>query len=315
MHHYLRLFVIAFFMLLLVPSQGQQTKLFSHYYWNEQHYNPAYVGSKDLLHVQVLDRIQWVGIDGAPNTFSAAVHTPLPKDNIALGINFYNDRIGALSSNGVSVQYAYRIKFKEGRYKLSLGAQAGAEFRNLNTVKLHTEDGFPDMIDPLDFEKSWNPIIGAGVYFYGEQFSVGLGIPQLLPASAFKSEKWGFKPSMEVNLSAAYQFNISNDFRLLPTTTVKVLKNQKSQAEFNLNAILYDRFMAGLGVRTEKSLIFMGQYMHEFGQNKKLSIGYAYDLSWKALRPHNSGSHEVFVSFGMPLPKAAFVDYKSPRYF
>lgn len=305
-------------MLMLFPfvtMEAQQSSLFSHYYWNEQFYNPAYAGSKDLLHAQVLNRLQWVGMEGAPNTISASVHSPLKKENIALGVNFYNDRIGAISSNGISVQYAYRLKFKEGKYTLSMGVQGGAEFRNVNASKLRTDDGLPDVIHPLDFEKSWMPMFGAGAYLYGENFSIGFGVPQLLPKSIFKGEKWGMEPVTEYFVSGAYQWNIQENFRLLPTVSLKFLPHQPTQAEINLNGIFYDKFLAGLGVRTDKSMIFMGQYMHTFDKGKKLNVGYAYDMSWKALRTTNSGSHEIFVSFGMPVAKSSSTIYKSPRYF
>lgn len=307
--------VVVLLLLNVVETKGQQASLFSHYYWNEQFYNPAYAGSKEVLHAQVLNRLQWVGMNGAPNTLSASVHTPLKKDNIAVGVNFYNDRIGALVTNGVTGQYAYRLKFKDDKYTLSLGVQAGAEFRNLQSSKLTTDDGLPDILNPLDFEKSWLPIFGAGAYFYGENFSVGFGVPQLLPKSIFKDDKWGIEPNLQYFISGAYQWNISDDFRLLPTTTIRIQTNQPTQAEFNVNGIFYDKFMAGVGVRTDKSAIVMGQYMHEFGEKKKLNIGYSYDLSWKALRTANSGSHEIMISFGMPVFKSSSMSYKSPRYF
>lgn len=308
-----------FVWMLLLPIfsvEAQQSALFSHYYWNEQFYNPAYAGSKEMLHVQALNRLQWVGMEGAPNTISASVHSPLKKDNIALGVNFYNDRIGALSTNGVSVQYAYRLKFKEGKYTLSMGVQGGAEFRNLQAAKLNTDDGMPDVVSPGEFQKSWMPVFGAGAYFYGENFSIGFGVPQLLPKTIFKGEKWGMEPVIQYFISGAYQWNIQENFRLLPTVSVKVLPHQPTQAEIDLNGIFYDKVLLGLGVRTDKSMIFLGQYMHTFDKGKKLNIGYAYDLSWKALRATNSGSHEIFVSFGMPFSKStsSFI-YKNPRYF
>ncbi|MCZ2394088.1 MAG: PorP/SprF family type IX secretion system membrane protein [Chitinophagales bacterium] len=294
---------------------AQQLPLFTHYYWNEQNYNPAYIGSKEIFHAQVLNRLQWVGMNGAPNTFNAAIHTPLSKDNIALGVNFYNDRIGILSNNGISVQYAYRLKFKD-KYTLSLGIQAGAEFRHFQSSKINTDDGIPDHLNINNFEKSWMPHIGTGVYFYGQNFSIGLGIPQLLPKGVFKDEKWGIQPAIQYFISGAYQWNIQDNFRLLPTTTIRVLPSQPLQAEFSVNAILYDQFMVGTGVRTDKTTSFLVQYMPTFDHGeKKLNIGYSYDLSWKALRTANSGSHELMISFGMQVFKPSNIIYKSPRYF
>ena len=312
---FLRSIWIALLTTFALQAYSQQSSLFSHYYWNEQFYNPAYVGSKEVLHAQVINRIQWVGMEGAPSTLNASVHTPLKKDNIAIGINYYNDRIGALMNNGITAQYAYRLKFKE-KYTLSIGVNAGAEFRNVQSSKLTTEDGLPDMIQPNEFEKSWMPIFGTGAYFYGENFSIGFGAPQIIPSSLFKDPKWGFKPTQQYFLSGAYQWNINSNFRLLPTTTIRIAPSEPTQAEFTVNGIFYDKFLGGMGVRTDKSLIFLAQYMHSFNKgDKKLNIGYSYDLSWKALRTTNSGSHEIFLSFDMPVFKPTSIIYKSPRYF
>ena len=313
-HNKMKYILTLWCFIVLIPIYGQQSSLFSHYYWNEQYYNPAYVGSKEMLHIQAIERLQWLGMEGAPKTFNFSAHSPLNKDNIALGVNFYNDKIGALSTNGFTTQYAYRLKFKEAKYTLSLGLQAGVEFRNLQSSKLTTDDGMPDPIDPAGFEKSWLPIVGAGAYFYGENFSVGLGVPQLLPKSTFKSEKWGIKPVFQYLISGAYQWNLRDNFRLLPTTTYRIIQAEPDQAEFNLNGILYDRAILGMGVRTDKSTIFMAQFIQPIGKNK-LNIGYAYDLSWKPLRTTNSGSHEIMISFDMQTRKQPNIIYKSPRYF
>jgi type IX secretion system PorP/SprF family membrane protein len=312
---FLRSILIALLTTMAVQSYSQTSSLFSHYYWNEQFYNPAYVGSKEVMHAQVIDRLQWVGMEGAPKTLNLSVHTPLKKENIAVGINYYNDRIGALMTNGITAQYAYRLKFKE-KYTLSFGVNGGAEFRSVQSSKLTTDDGMPDIIQPGEFEKSWMPIFGAGVYFYGENFSIGLGAPQILPSSIFKDPKWGFKPTQQYFISGSYQWNINNDFRLLPTATIRIAQAEPTQAEFTVNGIFLDKFLGGLGVRTDKSVIFLAQYMHSFSKgNKKLNIGYSYDLSWKALRPSNSGSHEIVLSFDMPVFKTTSIIYKSPRYF
>ncbi|MCO5247973.1 MAG: type IX secretion system membrane protein PorP/SprF [Chitinophagales bacterium] len=313
-HHY-SILIVLFVLLLTTHVLAQQSSLFSHYYWNEQFYNPAYVGSKDMLHIQALNRFQWVGMDGAPQTFNFAAHSPLKNDNIALGIHFYNDRIGALGTNGIVGQYAYRLKFKEDKYKLSLGIQTGAEYRNLKGSKLITDDGMPDAIDPSKFEKDWMWMFGAGAYFYGDNFSVGFGVPQLLPKSLFKNKLGRVEPEMQYFISGAYQWNINSTVKLLPTATLRIMHQEPTQLEVTATAILYDQFQLGIGGRTGKTMIFMGQYMHEFEKGiKRLNVGYSFDKSIGKVGTINKGSHEIFLSFDIPVPNQDKL-YKSPRYF
>ena len=294
---------------------AQQSSLFSHYYWNEQYYNPAYAGSKDMLHIRALNRFQWVGLEGTPQTFNAAVHSPLRNENIALGLNFYNDRIGAINKNGVIGQYAYRLKFKEDKYKLSLGVQTGFEYKGFKRSKLHSDD-LSDVVESSKFEKEWSWILGAGAYFYGSNFSVGFGVPQILPNSLFKGNNGKLESELQYFISGAYQTNINEILRILPTATLRIMHREPIQFEMTASAILYDKFQIGLGGRSDKTLIFLGQYMHSFDKGiQRLNIGYSYDKNLGLISQTNKGSHEIFISFDLPQPKQDTKVYKSPRYF
>lgn len=320
----LKLSVRIFILALIVISGAnsvvaQQQLLFSHYYWNEQLYNPAYAGSKDALHVQGIYRNQWTGIEGAPSSIAAAIHSPLKNEKFALGLSLFSDKIGAMGTNGFNLQYAYRLSIAS-KYKLSFGIQAGLQMSNIDESLLNTDDGLPDPVSG-----SWNlkgiiPIVGAGVYFYGDQFSVGFGAPQLINESMLKEGNQVLAPVNHYFLSGAYQFNFSDNFRLLPTATLRINGDSPIQAEMQVSAILYDQFQVGTGIRTDKSAVFMAQYMPEFGEEgkkNKVRIGYSYDLAWKPLRNNTGGSHEFFVSF--TLGKKSITDglkrIQSPRYF
>jgi type IX secretion system PorP/SprF family membrane protein len=312
---------IVLIALLLALSQpmliAQQQSLFSHYFWNEQVYNPAYAGSKEVFHMQALYRLQWAGFEGAPQTFNAAFHSPLKNERLALGVNFYNDRIGAYQANGFTFQYAYRVPLTD-KIKLSLGLQGGMEFGNLDIGRLTTDDG---LIDPV--QSNWNPnsltpVVGTGLYLYGEQFSFGFGVPQLLNSRMLKNEQLVLIPDNHFFFSGAYQFNVSDDVRLLPTSTFRVSKAAPLQAEFNVSAILYDMFQAGLGYRTDKSLILMAQIHAKLGDKQSpFRVGYAYDIAAQPLRTNTNGSHELMISFGLrpKITQQTLPKITSPRYF
>lgn len=298
---------------------AQQQLIFSHYYWNEQLYNPAYAGSKDALHVQGVYRNQWTGIDGAPTSIAAAVHSPLKNDKFALGLSLFSDKIGAMGTNGFTLQYAYRLSIAN-KYKLSFGLQGGLQMSNIDESLLNTDDGLPDPVSGTWNLKGIIPIVGAGIYFYGDQFSVGFGVPQLINENMLKEGKQVIAPVNHYFISGAYQFNFSDDFRLLPTATLRINGNSPIQAEMQVSAILYDQFQIGTGIRTDKSAVFLAQYMPQFGEEGKkhqFRIGYSYDLAWKPLRSNTGGTHELMVSFTMG--KKSIMDglkrIQSPRYF
>lgn len=312
-----RILLFSLFTGFCFVAHAQQQSLFSHFFWNEQHYNPAYAGSKEVLHLQSLYRLQWAGFEGAPQTLSATVHSPLKNEKIALGINFYNDRIGAYRSNGFTFQYAFRLPVTD-KIKLSMGLQGGLEFGQINFSDLVTDDG---LIDPV--QANWNPnsitpIIGTGLYLYGEQFSFGFGVPQLLNSRMLKGDQLVLIPDNHFFLSGAYQFNFSDDFRLLPTAALRISKAAPAQFEMNISGIFYDMFQAGIGYRTDKTLILMGQFFSNLGEKEyPFRLGYAYDIAAQPLRTNTNGSHEIMLSFGLKprFTQQTLPRITSPRYF
>ena len=57
--------------------QAQQDAQYTQYMYNTLSVNPAYAGSRDVFSFVGLYRTQWVGLDGAPDTFTASMHSPL----------------------------------------------------------------------------------------------------------------------------------------------------------------------------------------------------------------------------------------------
>ena len=45
--------------------------------------------------MELLNRLQWVGIDGAPRTISFTAHTPLKNPHIGIGLYAYRDEDSA----------------------------------------------------------------------------------------------------------------------------------------------------------------------------------------------------------------------------
>ena len=62
-------------------AYSQQDPQYSMYMFNPLSSNPAYAGSRDALSVTLLGRKQWVGIDGAPETGSLTLHSPLKNND------------------------------------------------------------------------------------------------------------------------------------------------------------------------------------------------------------------------------------------
>ena len=79
--------------LLFCSTAGfaQQDAQFTQYMHNTININPAYAGSRGAMSIFGLYRTQWVGLDGAPETSSFSVNTPV-GNNIGLGVSLINDK-------------------------------------------------------------------------------------------------------------------------------------------------------------------------------------------------------------------------------
>lgn len=88
--------IVVMLILGLAPQDGfgQQDPQYTHYMYNTMSINPAYAGQRETLSILGLNRTQWVGIDGAPQTQSFSVHSPLRNRRIGLGLNFISDGLG-----------------------------------------------------------------------------------------------------------------------------------------------------------------------------------------------------------------------------
>ena len=50
--------------------KAQQEPMFTQYMFNSLSVNPAYAGTTEALNLNTLTRLQWVGLEGSPETFS-----------------------------------------------------------------------------------------------------------------------------------------------------------------------------------------------------------------------------------------------------
>jgi len=68
--------ICGFIFLMMSPtlSFGQQEPQFTQYMYNTISINPAFAGSREFLVVSLLNRNQWVGIDGAPCLYRCFLH-------------------------------------------------------------------------------------------------------------------------------------------------------------------------------------------------------------------------------------------------
>ncbi len=284
---------------------AQQDPQYTQYMYNMNVVNPAYAGSKESLSLTALYRKQWSGLDGAPETFTFSAHTPI-NDKIGLGLSVIKDELGPVSETNVYADFSYTLQVGADT-KLALGLKAGATFHDVGLTALVLQDP----ADPFFSEDISNtyPNIGAGAFLYGENYYLGVSVPNLL--NSVHLDENGLKYGSETNhyfATAGYVFQVSEHVKLKPSFLVKSAFNAPLSFDGNLNALFYDRFEIGASYRLDDS--FSG--LVGFQVTDYIRIGYAYDRVISDIQAVSSSSHEVILTFDVFFKKRTL---RSPRYF
>lgn len=310
----------------IIKMNAQQDAEYSMYMFNGMYVNPAYTGSQECVSMTALYRHQWVGIEGAPRSGTIAVHSPLKKDQYALGGMLNFDRIGLANTVSGYIDYAYRLRFKNGS-KLAFGIQAGGMYYNSN---------LKDAIlptNPVDVSFAFNrnlfiPNIGFGVYFYSKKYYVGASMPHILNMSL--SEKWSNSAD---RTTVAKQYNhyiftaggvIGKEdakVKFKPSTLVKFTRNTAVSTDITASFLFINRIWLGASYRFglysksgSDNNINKGNRLvalTEFKLTPQLRIGYAYDYEFDNTYGYQKGSHEVMIGYDFGSDKTRFV---TPRY-
>lgn len=307
-----------------ITLKAQQEPYNTMFAFNKLPINPGYTGGKDVLSIRALYRHQWVSLPGNPQTININIHSPLKIDRIALGLSIINDRLGATNMTHINASFAYRIPFKNDT-KLSFGISAGMMIFNSKISELDAIDvGDPLLQQNL---KGVRPNIGAGVYYYGSKFYVGLSIPNTVPIGLFDKKdnatnNMRLQQLTSLLLMGGYTFEIGKkkNFWIQPQVLLKYMPNSKYELpleiDANLTFTLYKIVGLGVTYRTGIADPFQNREsidaMAIFYLPKDFTIGYAYDQTISKVRAYNKGTHEVMLGYDVSWKKKGI---RTPRYF
>lgn len=298
--------LVLVFMFFSAVGFAQQDAQYTQYMYNTININPAYAGSRGALSIFGLYRTQWVGLDGAPETSSFSVNTPLSNSNLGLGVSLVNDKIGPTNENTISADLSYTVPTSE-TFKLSFGIKATGNLFSLDVNKLQPEhQGDPQF---QDLNSKFSPNVGAGVYWHSDKAYVGLSVPNFIETNRYDDNDTAiFKDKINYYLIAGYVFDLDPYIKFKPAVLTKMVEGSPLQVDLSANFMFNDKFVAGLAYRWSAALSAMAGFQVTDG----LFIGYSYDRETTRLNNYNSGSHEIFLRFEF------FNNYSritSPRFF
>lgn len=286
-------------------TTAQQDPQYTQYMYNMIVVNPAYAGLKDGLAINLLYRNQWSGLDGAPETFTAAAHAPI-GEKIGIGASIIRDELGPVQETNAYADFSYTLDLS-GTLRLALGLKAGATFHDVGLTSLELQD--PS--DPFFSQNvsRTNPNIGTGAFLYNDNFYVGLSVPNLLNSVHLDENALRF--GSETNhyfATAGYVFEPTENLKLKPNVLVKSAFEAPISFDLNLNALFAEKFELGVSYRLDDS--FSG--IVGFQATPEFRIGYAYDAVVSEINDVAPSSHEIIITYNILRNKKAL---RSPRYF
>ena len=286
---------------------AQQDSQYTNYMYNTINVNPAYAGSRGVASIFGMHRTQWVGLDGAPTTNVASIHTPVNNSNIGIGVTFINDRIGPSDENTISADVSYTFRTSE-TYKLSFGIKGTANLLNVDYNKLNKYNGSDSQFQ-TNIDNRFSPNVGAGAYFHSDKLYAGLSVPNFLQTEHYHDNKSvTAKERMHYYLIGGYVFDLSPTIQFKPAFLSKVVNGAPLQLDLTGNFMFNEKFVLGAAWRWSAAVSGLAG----FQVNENWMIGYAYDAETTKLANYNSGSHEIFLRYEFKGKSEKVV---SPRFF
>jgi type IX secretion system PorP/SprF family membrane protein len=311
----------AFYTLLIavsgVSAHAQQDPQFTQYMFNSLYVTPAYAGVDGVTQITAIHRSQWLGYEssfndgGAPTTQLISFNSPIYKLKSGFGVYAVNDKLGPQNNVEAHAMYAYHLGLKDS--KLSIGVKVGFFSQAINYDQyraIHPDD---PLLDGREGKESQiRPDLGFGLFYRAEKFYLGAGINHLTRAE-FDFGINDARNALEnhLNFTGGYFYEVNFDLTLNPTVLVKTDFKEYS-FDLGVIATLKDKMWAGLSFRqSEAANVLLG---YSFMKDKSLRFGYAIDIVVKDQEAKENFSHELMVSYQLPVYATGKKVVRTPRY-
>jgi type IX secretion system PorP/SprF family membrane protein len=304
----LSLLIILISSLISTKSFSQQDVQLTQYASALQLTNPAYVGTSGRLNVTGIARNQWVGFEGAPTSQVLLINSPFLRYRFGVGLNLIRDKIGPTTNTLLYLNASYNLNITK-RLKMSMGLSGGFNVNSLDAASFDPAS----LNDPaISFEKQiqFMPNFGTGIYFYSDEFYLGLSTPKLLK-NDFKSTTTETSTTggeeQHFFIIGGYLFKIDESWKAKPSFSLKMVKGSPLSFDITANAIYNDKIWFGVMYRHGDAVGAIFQYQ----VTDRLRAGYSYDQPFTQMKS-SGGSHEILVSYDLIFKGKKIV---TPRYF
>lgn len=286
----------------VVCSEGmaQQDTQESMYWATPTLYNPATAGCDSALHISAFNRMQWLGVDDAPQTFFVSADMPLMlgRKRAGLGLGILNDKAGLFTTTYIDLMANFSLKLWGGR--LAIGLQPTFVNQSFAGGEVFIPSG--GAWDPSDEAIPTGDVSGmafdmsAGAYYERGWFYAGLSAKHLLGTEVELADY------AYTELTPTFYFHAGGNiplkrtlFILQPSVLVKSTL-QFTQYDITMRALYDHKFWGGITYRPGDAVVLM--VGADVGA---IRIGYAYDAPISQMSLAGGGSHELLATYTLHI--------------
>lgn len=277
-------------------------------------YNPAATGITDFIRIRGDARLQWIGIDNAPKTFSGTADMPVKigKKRIGVGVLAQQEGIGLFSNLEAGLQASYKLRLLGGTLSIGLqGSYLNSKFKGSEVILPDDDDyheGTDEAIPTQDVSGSKFDF-SAGVWYEHKYFYAGISGRHLLdPAITLKMEgsenteavEYETRRARTLYFTAGSNIPIKNTLIELQPALIAATDLTDFTGIVEMRA-RYNRFISvGIGYRYLAGIsISLG------AEYKNFFLGYSYEYPLSAIAKASSGSHEIVAGYQLKLDFSA----------
>ena len=290
---------------------AQQTPLNPLSYWvfTPYVYNPAMVGSKDFLTLDLNAAFQ-----GDSRAQILSGNTRLSKNKpgyfnspklkefngVGLGGSLFNDLNGSAHNIGLSAAGSYQITLgSKGLSFLSFGASVKGVYNMLDTS--NSDASAPS-------KNTFYPNVDLGVYYYGPNLFAGLSVVNVLgnPGKADSLGNYAISASRRTFFTIGYKFVISKSHNIVlePSILIDAVDSTLGNIGDNINPILklyLDNFCLGSYFLSHGNTSFFFQYRFP-----RIYLGAFYELPRQTAYYKKPPMVELTLGLNFQVDKSRF---------
>lgn len=307
--------ILSYLFLLIIPLLNTYgaDPVFSQYFLNPLHLNPAVAGAANDPRIFMHYRNHWPAFGNTFITYQASYDQFFKSSNSGFGLNVLRDEVyDFLTNTNIDFSYSHRIKANQN-WSLQGGLSLSFVFQGVDASK------FKNLTDPPAAQMNTQPDFAAGFLAMSRQSQIGFS------ASHLNTGYLRFNSYFEASPLKFIGY-FSHTFKIYDKTKVKdngfyvtpafMVQYQSPSIMVNYGvSVRVENVIAGVWARTNpasfSSAIFSLGYAFD-----RFAIGYSYDYNMLSAQKYmpNTGSHEVTLVATFPLdPKRGrYGPVKSP---